>query len=121
MRRPSLALAVAINRAVRGADEWFEEPDDLPRLASSLRSIDEIDDPVVAAAMLAFRITRAQAFGEGNKRTALLLARWVLDHNGLDGATLLPPSDRELADLLVQAAAGTDVEEEVIRLLGGRT
>ncbi len=67
--------------------------------------------------MLAFRVARAQGFAEGNKRTALLLARWLLDHNGLDGHALLPGDDRALADLLIKAAAGTDVESEIIALI----
>ncbi len=65
-------------------------------------------------------MSRAQAFGEGNKRTALLLARWVLDHNGQDGAMLLPPDDRQLANLLIQAAAGANVEADIVSLLTDR-
>jgi prophage maintenance system killer protein len=84
--RPDLRLALAFNEGVRAEDEWFDEPDDLARVAGALGAIDELDDPVEAAAVLAFRVTRAQAFGEGNKRTALLLARWLLDHNGRDGS-----------------------------------
>jgi prophage maintenance system killer protein len=56
-----------------------------------------------------FRVARAPAFGEANKRTALLLARWVLDRNGMNGSVIIPPEDRVIADLLVQAAAGQDV------------
>jgi prophage maintenance system killer protein len=120
LRRPSVALAVAINRALRTADEWFDEPDDVDRLANALRSIDALDNPVVAAATLAFRVTRAQAFGEANKRTALILARWVLDRNGANGRTVIPPGDRELADLLVKAARGFDVEQEIVALFKRR-
>ncbi len=111
---------MAINRAVRHADEWFEDPDDLDRLARALASVDLIEDPVEAAAVVAFRITRAQAFGEGNKRTAMLLARWLLDANGEDGAGILPADDRQLADLLVNAAGGQDVESELLVLLQSR-
>lgn len=49
--------------------EWFDEPDDLDRVESALRSHDRLVDPVEAAAVLAFRVTRAQGFAEGNKRT----------------------------------------------------
>jgi len=77
LRRPSLPLALAINHVVREADEWFDEPDDVNRVQQALAAIDDVDDPVAAAAVLAYRLTRAQAFGEGNKRTALLLARWL--------------------------------------------
>jgi prophage maintenance system killer protein len=112
LKRPSLTLAVAINRAVRGADEWFGDPDDLERVERALASIDDIEDVVSAAGVLAFRVARAQGFGEGNKRAALLLARWLLDRNGFDGVVLLPQDDRQLADLLVEAAAESDVESE---------
>lgn len=66
---------------------------------------------------MAYRVTRAQGFAEGNKRTGLLLARWLLDRNGIDGARILPTNDYELADLLVKAAAGNDVEAAIVRLL----
>jgi prophage maintenance system killer protein len=98
-------LAKALNHAARQDDEWFEEPDDLDRVQQALDAVFEINDPVTAAAAVAYRLARAQGFGEGNKRTAFLLAKWTLDHNGLDGAALLPPDDREVADLLVKAAA----------------
>lgn len=114
------ALAVAINRSVRRRDEWFAEPDDLERGERALGAIDDLDDPVVAAAVLAYRIARTQGFGEGNKRTALLLARWVLDRNGIDGGALLATDDLIVADLLVKAAAGTDVEAQLISHLTQR-
>jgi prophage maintenance system killer protein len=75
---------------------------------------------VDASAVLAYRVTRAQAFAEGNERTALLLARWLLDRNGEVGSRLLPPDDRDFADLLVRAAGGADVEQECVALLRGR-
>jgi len=62
LRRPSLALAVAINRAVREPDEWFDEPDDLERVARAVAAIDAMDEPVEAAAVLACRVARAQGF-----------------------------------------------------------
>lgn len=111
---------MAFNRSVRHDDEWFDEPDDLGRLGRALESIDGIDDPVEAAAVVAFRVTRTQPFTEGNKRTALLLARWLLDHAGEDGAALLPREDREFADLLVKAASGLDVEADIVGLLLSR-
>ncbi len=57
---------------------------------------------------------RAQGIAEGNKRTALLLARWLLDRNGIDGSVVLPPNDLTLGRLLVQAAAGADVEADLL-------
>jgi prophage maintenance system killer protein len=120
LRRPTLAHAVAFNQAVRRADEWFDEADDLDRVERALAVINDVEDPVVAAAILAYRITHSQGFGEGNKRTALLLARWVLDHNGIDGAFILPADDRVVADLLIKAAAGNDVEAALISVLADR-
>jgi hypothetical protein len=67
--RPTLALAVALNRAARRDDEWFDEPDDLKRLQRALDAVSEVNDPVTAAAVVAYRVARAQAFGEGNKHT----------------------------------------------------
>jgi hypothetical protein len=52
---------------------------------------------------------------------ALLLARWVLDYNGKDGLALLPPDDRDLADLLIKAAAGAEVESQIVELIISRT
>lgn len=115
MRKPDLRLAVAINQRIRSSDEWFDEPDELDRVESALRSVHGLDDPVEAAAILAFRVTRAQGFTEGNKRTALLLAKWTLDNNGRDGRQIIDPDDRELADLLVKAASGQDVEADTVR------
>lgn len=120
MRHPSLGLAVAINRAVRRHDEWFDEPDELDRVQGALDAISWIEDPLVAAATLACRVARAQGFTEGNKRTALLLARWVLDRNGEDGAALLPADDWQFAELLVRSASGLDVESDAVALLLAR-
>lgn len=105
---------------MREHDEWFDEPDDLDRVERAIAAIETMNDPVEAAAVLACRLTRAQGFTEGNKRTGLLLARWVLDRNDIDGATLLSPDDREFADLLVKAASGLDVEDEAVTLLRRR-
>jgi prophage maintenance system killer protein len=106
LRLPTVDLTIAVNEAVRESDEWFDEPDDLERLAIALRSVEGLSDPAAAAARLAFRVTAAQAFAEGNKRAAVLLARWVLDHNGVDGSKLIPSYDEDLADLLVKARHG---------------
>jgi prophage maintenance system killer protein len=114
LRRPTIAIAVAFNRAVREDDEWFDEPDDLDRVKKALAAIDEVDDPIDAAAVLAYRISRAHGFAEGNKRTALLLAKWLLDRNGIAGEQVFPPDDRVLGDLLVRAASGLDVEDAIV-------
>lgn len=120
MIRPTLDHAVAFNRSERREDEWFDEPDDLERVQRALDSIGTLDDVIDAAAVLAYRVARAQGFGEGNKRTALLLARWLLDHNGEDGLRFLPADDRVVADLLVAAAGGRNVERELIDVVRSR-
>jgi len=79
-----------------------------------------MEDVIEAAAVLAYRVARTQGFGEGNKRTALLLARWLLDRNGEDGLRFLPADDRVVADLLVAASAGRNVERELIEVLVAR-
>ena len=121
MIRPSVDLAIDLNHSVREEDEWFDEPDDLERLDRAFASIDEVEECVEAAAILMFRVARAQAFGEANKRTALLLARWVLDRNGMNGSVIIPPEDRVIADLLVQAAAGQDVESKLLEIFRSRS
>jgi prophage maintenance system killer protein len=66
-------------------------------------------------------LKRPSLLAEGNKRTALLLARWILDNNGLDGSQIIDPDDRELADMLVQAASGGDVvESDIVRFFVNR-
>lgn len=120
MIRRTLDHAVAFNRSERRDDEWFDEPDDLERAQRAPDSIDGLVDVVDAAAVRAYRVARAQGFGEGNKRTTLLLARWLLDRNGEDGLRYLPADDRVVADLLVVAAGGRNVEGELIDVLRSR-
>lgn len=114
MNLPSLSIAVAINEAIRAPDEWFEEADELDRVERALDAVEGVSDTIEAAALLAHAVAKAQGFAEGNKRTAILLARWVLDRNGLDGSIIIPPTDRRVAELLVQAASGTDVRSELV-------
>jgi prophage maintenance system killer protein len=118
--RPDLRLPQAFNEALREPHEWFEEPDDLDRLSTALVSIDAIEDPVDAAATLAYPVTRAQAFGEANKRTPCSWPAWVLDYNCQYADLLPPPDDREVADLLVREAAGADVGDELTEILRSR-
>ena len=120
MNKPTLRLAIEFNKRVREDDEWFDDPDDVDRVERALTSVDNHENSLVAAGILAYRVTRAQGFAEGNKRTAILLARWLLDSNGVDGGQILPHDDRVIADLLVQAASGADVEAEIISILEAR-
>ncbi len=75
---------------------------------------------MVAAALSVSRLAQSQAFTEGNKRTAVLVGRWILDRNGLDGAKFIQENDIELAELLLQAARGEDVNKEVVDLFDSR-
>ena len=65
-------------------------------------------------------MARTQAFTEGNKRTALLVGRWILDRNGVVGLRFMPEDDTELARLLLSAARGVDETEHVISLFDSR-
>jgi len=117
LNRPNIELAIAINAQIRKQDEWFAESDDIERLANALGLTESEADSVSLAAAVAYRVARAQAFSEGNKRTALLLALWVLDNNGFDAEEIIPAEDQELWKLLVQAASGLDVETKIRTLL----
>jgi prophage maintenance system killer protein len=55
-------------------------------------------------------------FSVKGDKPSLLLARWTLDRNGID----LPADDRAVAELLVQAAAGREVEEQLVELFRSR-
>jgi len=117
LNKPPLRLAIEFNKRVRGDDEWFDDPDDLDRVERALASIDDLENPLAAAGVLAFRVTRVPGFAEGNKRTALLLARWLLDHNGVDGGQILPQDDRVIADLLVRTASEPTQKRRSFRIL----
>jgi prophage maintenance system killer protein len=120
LKLPSLELVVAFNASIRHNDEWFEEADDLDRIQRILSDLQNATDPLVVAAIATSRIARAQAFTEGNKRTALLVGRWILDRNDFDGSLIIPPDDYELANLLLDAARGGDTAEKVIELFESR-
>jgi len=61
------SAAIEINQRVRGDDEWFDEPDDIERVESALRSIDDHQDPVETAALVASRVTRAQGLPKATR------------------------------------------------------
>ncbi len=63
------------------------------------------------------RIARAQAFGEGNKRTAFVAAVLFLEDADLDGA--IADSD-EIRQLLVRASMGADIEAAIVSALRSR-
>ena len=120
MIRPSLDHIVAINRELREPDEFFsDDGDELHRVERVLTGTEAIVDPVHLAGALMSRLARAQAFTEGNKRTALATAHFVLEFNGLDPETYLPPSDTQVGGCLVRAARGEDVEREVLARMSG--
>ena len=68
----------------------------------------KLNDPVAAAAALLYEIVAAaQGFFEGNKRTAVIIARWFIRQNmDIDPDALIQPDDRELGALLVRTAGG---------------
>jgi hypothetical protein len=115
--RPTLALAVAINRAARDAGEWFNEPGVLERVEQALGSIDGIDDPVRAAGVLAFASLGPKGWP---KATSAPGSSWP-DGCWTATASTAPPcsrrNDRDLAELLIKAAAGTDVERQIVALI----
>ncbi|MGQ0805696.1 MAG: Fic family protein [Actinomycetota bacterium] len=107
---------IACNEAVRGRDEASPsaEDDDLARVARALDRARIDADPIDVAAALAFELTSAQAFHEGNKRTAALIARWFIRTNtDIDPDRIIKPDDPEFADLLIAAARGDDVRAEI--------
>jgi prophage maintenance system killer protein len=79
-------------------------------------------DPIDAAAALLYEIVAAQGFFEGNKRTAVIIARWFIRQNmDLDPDELIHPDDRELGALLVRTAGGDRNEAAIQALLRDRT
>jgi death-on-curing protein len=71
-----------------------------------------------AAAALAHGVGQAQAFEDGNKRTAFHLTHAFLTANGL-GHTI-PENDEELADHLIGYGEGTHSMEDTANVLQGR-
>jgi prophage maintenance system killer protein len=120
LRLPTLAIVVAINHSIRQDDEWFDEPDELDRIERILTDLSAEEDSVVAAAMAVGRIALTQAFTEGNKRTALLIGRWILDRNGVDGLRFIPEHDTKLGNLLLSAARGNDETLHIVDLFEAR-
>jgi hypothetical protein len=50
----------------------------------------------------------------------LVRVQWLLDRNGEDGSQFFPTDDRIVADLLVSAAAGANVERQLVDVLRAR-
>ena len=117
---PTLDQIVAINTHVKYADEDFAEPDDLKIVEDILNRASGINNPIDAASFLLARIAKAQAFAEGNKRTARCAAYLTLKANGVDPTKILPRNDIRLNELLVRASVGEDIHERVVTLMRGR-
>jgi prophage maintenance system killer protein len=113
-------MVVAFNHPIRQDDEWLNEPDELERIERLLEQLEDETDPVIASAHAVGRIARSQAFTEGNKRTALLVGRWILDRNGIDGLGVIPEQDTELGGLLLSAARGVDEDDKITQLFESR-
>jgi hypothetical protein len=123
VRFPSLEELIACNEAVREPDEVSPsaEDDDLGRVARALERARVGSDPLDVAAALAFELTSAQGFHEGNKRTAALIARWFIRANtDLEPDRIIKPDDPEFGDLLIAAARGEDVRVEIRGLFHDR-
>jgi hypothetical protein len=124
VRFPTLEEAIACNEAVREPNEISPsaDDDDLDRVGQALLRAQAETDPIEAAASLAYELTFAQGFYEGNKRTAVLLARWFIAENtDCDPDLVIPPNDHRLGDLLIAAAQGEHVANEIRTLLTERT
>ncbi|MHB8190412.1 MAG: Fic family protein [Ferrimicrobium sp.] len=117
MIRPSLDLIVAINASMRDPDEFFDDEDDLDRVERVLQASENVSDPVLLAGVLMSQLARSQAFTEGNKRTALAVAHFVLLANGYVPEVYLPPEDTRISDYLLLAARGDNVEREIIGVM----
>ncbi len=113
-------LVAAINKELREPDEFFGDDDELDRVERVLRGTEGIADPVRLAGALMSRLARAQAFAEGNKRTALAIAHLILSFNGVEPETYLPPEDAAIPNFLVRAARGEDVEHGVLKAMSGK-
>jgi prophage maintenance system killer protein len=109
-----LDLIVVVNSALREPDEFFDDEDELDRVERVLQALEKTSDPVLLAGSLMSRLARSQAFTEGNKRTALAVAHFVLSANGFDPEAYLPPGDTQIRGHLLRAARGEDVEQEVM-------
>jgi len=124
---PSLADAVAVNEALRGEDETPEfeaDIDELDRVEAALARVRTANgDPIEIATALLFEITVEQGFHEGNKRTAYVLARdYLIDASSDSADRLLPEEyDGEVCDLLLSAARGENVRDEIKGLLQARS
>lgn len=123
MRFPTLDEAIACNEAVRESSEASPsaDDDDLERVDRALDKARRRTEPLEAAASVLYEVTAAQGFYEGNKRTAVLLARWFIATNtAFDPDDLIRPDDRRLGDLLVAAARGEPTYEALLELLRER-
>lgn len=89
-------------------------------LSPAFRSIDKINDPGGSSRCDRIPGRQGPTVCREDKRTALLLAQRTLDNNALDGRRVIDPNDRELADLLVDAASGRDVESDVLQFFAER-
>lgn len=119
MRRPTLGLAAAFNRAVRREDEWWDEPEDLERVERALR---ELATSTIQSGPSPFSPIASLDRKGSVKATSALPYCWRdgAESEWTGRTCFLAPDDWALADLLVKAASGLDVEENVVELLNER-
>ena len=123
MRFPTLDEVIACNEAVRTPDEASPsaDDDDLDLVSRAIERAQSEPDPVDAAAALLYEIAAAQAFFEGNKRTAAVIARWFIRTNTeFDPDSLIRPDDPTLGSLLIATARGERNQDAIETLLRER-
>ena len=117
---PTLTLIGGIDDSIRGEDEWLDERDELSRIQRILDEFAETEDSVIAAGLTTYLVAKSQQFLEGNMRTAVLAARWILDENQTDGLRSIQGNDLDLAGLLLRADYVKDVGDQVLAMYESR-
>ena len=123
MRFPTLDEVIACNEAVRdpGEASLSADDDDLDLMSRALERARIETDPIDVAAALLYEIAAAQGFFEGNKRTAVLIARWFIRVNTtIDPDQLIGPDDHRLGALMIATARGEPTEGAIRALLRER-
>lgn len=78
--------------------------------------IDEIDDPIDAAAVLAYRVVRDRRLAKATSGLRCFSPAGCSIATGSTVPQSCLPTTVEFADLLVKASAGQDVETQIVAL-----